>query len=117
MPAGTRLGSAGLDRSIKLKQFFRAHKSNHIISKFQSLAINAQDNHLKQEYAKITEIDEICRSAQQTLNIITDYNRESYCKLSIEERESDKNLIDEVSSINLKTFLTRTRKIFMLCIL
>jgi hypothetical protein len=31
--------------------------------------------------------------------------------------ESDKNLIDEVSSINLTTYLTRKNKVFMLCII
>ena len=104
-----------LDRSIKLKQFIRAHKSKHIISKFQGMA--TQNYHISQEYFNITEKEDICRSAQTTLNLITDYNRERYKEISVEERESDKNLIDEVSSINLKTFLSRKGHMFMLCIL
>jgi hypothetical protein len=104
-----------LDRSIKLKQFIRAHKSNHIISRFQVIA--TQNNHISQEYYNITEKEDISRSAQTTLNLITDYNRERYKEISVEERESDKNLIDEVSSINLKTFLSRKGLMFMLYIL
>jgi hypothetical protein len=106
-----------LDRSIKLKQFIRAHKSNHIISKFQGLITGSEDNKIKQEYYKITEKEDICRSAQTTLNLLSDYNRESYKDISIEERDSDRNLIDEVSSINLKSFLSRKGQMFILCIL
>ncbi len=59
----------------------------------------------------------MCRSAQQTLNIITDHNRETYNTLNNDEFESDTNLINEVSSINLEAFLHRRGQVFMLCIL
>ena len=106
-----------LNRSIKLKQFIRAQKSNHIISKIQCLITGSQNNNIRQEYAKITDKEEVCSSAQETLNIIIDHNRDEYVKLSNEECESDRNLIDEVSSINLKSYLSRKNKMFMLCIL
>jgi hypothetical protein len=63
---------------------------------------------------KKTEEKEICKSAQETLNIIIDYNRETYNSIQQEEFEMDKNLIDEFSSINLRTYLTRKNKVFML---
>ena len=108
-----------LNRALKLKQFFRAHKSNHVISKIQSLVStkSGQEGGIYQEYQTVTNEESICSSAQETLNIIIDYNRESYTKIPSEEYETDKNLIDEVSSINLTTFLRRKKKVFLLCML
>jgi hypothetical protein len=106
-----------LDKSIKLKQFIRAQSSNHIISKIQDMLSGSKNNKLKQEYCKITDLEKVSSSAQQTLNLIIDYNREKYKNLTDEEIESDKNLIDEISSINLRTFLSRKKKMFTLCIL
>ena len=108
-----------LDRSLKLKQFIRAYNSNHIISKIQALLTSrsGQGNQIQQEYQDVTKEEAICQSAQETLNIIIDYNRETYKSIQQEELETDKNLIDEVSSINLKTYLTRKNKVFMLCMM
>jgi hypothetical protein len=108
-----------LDRSLKLKQFVRAHNSNHIISKIQAL-LSTKSGHGKcihQEYPNVTEEESICKSAQETLNIIIDYNRETYQSIPQDEFETDRNLIDEVSSINLKTYLTRRNKVFLVCMI
>jgi hypothetical protein len=59
------------------------------------------------EYSNVTKEESICKTAQETLNIITDYNRETYKNILQEEYESDRNLINEVSSINLATYLKR----------
>jgi hypothetical protein len=99
-----------LDKSIKLKQFIRAQSSNHVISKIQDMLSGSQNNKLKQEYCKIIYLEKVSSSAQQTLNLIIDYNREKYKNLTDEEIESDKNLIDEISSINLRTFLSRKKR-------
>ena len=56
-----------LDRSLKLKQFIRAYKSNHVISKIQAL-LSTKSGHGKcmhQEYANVTEEESICKSAQE----------------------------------------------------
>jgi hypothetical protein len=105
-----------LDRSLKLRQFIRADKSNHVIAKIQALSVrNSNDTAtIRQEYHNITEDECICSSAQTTLNRIIDYNREQYAEMNTFEYETDKNLIEEVSSINIKTFLTRKNKIFIL---
>jgi hypothetical protein len=108
-----------LDRSLKLKQFIRAYNSNHVISKIQAL-ISTKSCHGKciyQEYPNVTEEESICKSAQETLNIIIDYNRETYQSMLQDEFETDKNLIDEVSSINLTNYLTRKNKVFMVCMI
>jgi hypothetical protein len=108
-----------LDRSLKLKQFIRAYNSNHIISKIQALLSKKSFDGkcIHQEYQNVTEEEAICKSAQETLNILIDYNRETYKSIQQEEFETDKNLIDEVSSINLTTYLTRKNKVFMLCMI
>ena len=98
-----------LNRSLKLKQFMRAYNSNHVISKIQALIStkSGSGHHLHQEYQNVTDEESICKSAQETLNFIIEYNRETYKNIPQEEYESDKNLINEVSSINLITYLGR----------
>ena len=83
-----------LDRSLKLKQFIRANNSNHIISRIQADLSMRPKNCLTQEYPNVTEEESICKTAQETLNIIIDHNRELYSTITQEEYESDKNLID-----------------------
>ncbi len=108
-----------LDRALKLRQYIRAQNTNHEISNIQQLVTEncGQGINLKQEYYKIPNNVVICKSAQETLNIIIDYNRDTYKSLTLEEIETDRNLIDEVASINLKTYLERKQKLFLLCIL
>jgi len=108
-----------LNCSLKLKQFIRANNSNHAISKIQMhLTKNPdQSSNLTQEYAKITEDEPICQIAQQTINLITDHNRRKYEDITEDKFESNKLLIDEVSSINLIQYLSRKNKVFLLCIL
>jgi hypothetical protein len=72
---------------------------------------------IKQEYYKITTLEDVCHSAQDTLNVIIDHNRETYKTIDQEELETDKNLIDEISSINLKTYLKRKNRVLAVCVL
>jgi exonuclease III len=108
-----------LDRSLKLKQFIRAFNSNHPISMIQDLLTkqSVQKKIIYQEYSNVTEEEAICKSAQETLNIIIDHNREKYQAISQDEVETDKNLIDEVSAINMLSYLKRKNKVFMICLL
>jgi hypothetical protein len=78
---------------------------------------NMQSYGFKSAELNVTEEESICKSAQETLNIIIDYNRETYQSMLQDEFETDKNLIDEVSSINLKNYLTRKNKVFMVCMI
>ncbi len=108
-----------LDKSLKLKQFIRAKSTNHEIAKIQNLLTNGNVNvHLtRQEYYAVTNGDPICKSAQGTLNIITDYNRELYKNLPYAQYESDRNLINEVASTNLNIFFQRKNMLIVQCIL
>ena len=104
-----------LDRSIKLRQFIRAYNAKHCIAKIQSLVTGYST--LNQEYSNVTNKEDICSSAQHTMNLITDHNRELYKSFTYEEVITDKNLIDEISSINIRNFLKRKGKLFMTCIM
>jgi exonuclease III len=108
-----------LDRSLKLRQVVRAQNSNHVISRIQTLALGhkVNEHELRQEYCNITDKEDLCSSAQETLNIIIDYNRNKYQTLEENEYGTDKNLINEVASINMETFLKRKGRVFSLCIL
>jgi hypothetical protein len=105
-----------LDRSLKLKQFIRASNSSHPISEIQ-YHLTSEKNLIQQEYNKINFEEAICRTSQETMNIITDHNRNEYNKLTIDRIETDKNLIEEVASINLKTYLKRKKKDFHVCMM
>jgi len=105
-----------LDKALKLKQFIRASTSKHPISNIQQ-HLTSEGNCISQEYHKITMEEAICRTSQETMNIIIDYNRNEYKNLPTEKIESDKNLIEEVASINIKTYLKRKKKDFHLCMM
>jgi hypothetical protein len=108
-----------LNRSLKLRQFMRAQKSNHVIARIQNLLSKNDETSFSthQEYSKITKEEPICQSAQESLNLITDYNREQYERITEEEFETNKHLINEISSINLVDYFNRKRHIFMACML
>jgi hypothetical protein len=103
-----------LNRSLKMKQFIRAQKSEHMISKIQTFLTRNED--ILREYKRITDEEAICKTAQETINVITDYNRAQYEKLEESEYENDKLLIDEVTSINLNCYLSRKNKHLAVCI-
>jgi hypothetical protein len=103
-----------LNRSLKLRQFIRAQKSEHVIADIQKYLTG--NINILQEYGKVTKEEAICNSAQETINMITDSNREIYKKFIIQEIENNKLLIDEVSTINLEVYLSRKNRNLALCV-
>jgi hypothetical protein len=103
-----------LNRAMKMRQFVRASNSNHSIAQIQLMLTGGRQT--QQEYRKITEEEAVIASAQTTVNILTDFNRKSYESLSEEEYESDRNLIEEVCSINVNTYLERMNRPFAVCV-
>jgi len=106
-----------LNKALKLRQFIRACDTKHPISKIQAFLTtnNTNDGSIKQEYSKVTNDEQICHSAQIAINSIIDYNRIRYNNdllLSL----GDSNIIDEVSSINLNSYLERKSRPFHVCI-
>jgi hypothetical protein len=105
-----------LNRALKLKQFLRANRSNHVISKIKAWVTKSNVGEIKQDYVDLTKSDMVCNIAQETINIITDHTR-SFCEgLEDEEYENDRNLIDEIASIDINAYLTRKRRVFAICI-
>ena len=104
-----------LNKSLKLKQFIRANSSNHVISLIQSEL--SKSTVLTNEYDRITTEESICESAQDTMNVISDYNRSLFCNLTEEESAESRLLINEVASINLKKYLKNKKKLLSLCLL
>ncbi len=103
-----------LNRALQLKQFIRASTSKHPISNIQ-LHLTSVKNCIQQEYHRITTEEAICRTSQETMNIIIDHNRNEYNTLSIDKIETDRNMIEEVASINIKTYLKRKGKVLHVC--
>ena len=103
-----------LNRSLKVKQFIRAQKSEHMISKIQTYLTGNRD--IMREYKRVTDEEAICKTAQESINVITDFNRAQYEKLEESEYENDKLLIDEVTSIDLNCYLSRKNKHLAVCI-
>ena len=103
-----------LNRSLKLRQFIRAFDSKHEIAKIQSLLSEKGRNRIEYEYSNVSEDEDICKSAQNTINEITDYNRKAYCT---EEFEDDPLVVEEISSTDLNTYLSRKKKVFHVCML
>ena len=76
-----------LNRSLKIKQFFRSSVSKHAIA---NIKLNIMNGNLVQEYSKVTNYESVCQSTMETMNIITDYNRSQY------KKDSDElNVIDD----------------------
>ena len=107
-----------LDRALKLRQFIRANNSNHFISTIQDLLTKNVGKNviLKQEYINISEEEAVCNVAQTTTNILTDYLRDKYCK-TFSTTQPDDYTVEEVSSINLKSYLKRKNRLFHMCFL
>jgi hypothetical protein len=104
-----------LNRSLKLRQFIRANGSNHAIAKIQSFITGSKT--LRNEYDKAAQSEPICKSAMETVNMLTDHNRTEYEKIPQEEYKNDRLLINDISSINLATYFKRKKETFVSCML
>jgi len=67
-----------LNSALKLKQFFRAIEASHLIRIIQKYVTEKGDYDFvyQQEYSRITEMENVVRTAQMTINCITDKMRE-----------------------------------------
>ncbi len=106
-----------LDRSLKIRQFIRASSSKHTIGNIQSFCSNGGKSNkvIYQEFKKITTQEEVCRIAQESINILTDSNRK-YKYLETGDSVESSKAIEQVSMIDIDTFLTRQSRVFLKCI-
>jgi len=108
-----------LDRALKLKQYIRANKSNHIIKMIQIYCSKngGLGNTLAQEFKNIMVEEEICKIAQETLNIIVDYTREEMFGEMNQNEVSSIIAINQIAATNVETYLKRKERVFLSCML
>ena len=99
-----------LNSALKLKQFLRSTKANHVIQHIQKWITESleYENDIQIEYARICSIDNVVKTGQIALNYITDKMRNE-----IEEEDSPQFVIDLLASINVKEYLTRKNKLLI----
>jgi hypothetical protein len=102
-----------LDRALKLRQFLRASKSKHVISKIQELLCG---KNLKRDYYDLAKSEPVCSSAQDSINVMTDYNRSHLGEVGEEDPDWIIN-VEEMSSINVQDFLKRRNRVFHACMM
>ncbi len=105
-----------LDRSLKLRQYIRASSSNHNIKQIQKLCSNngSSDDVLLQEFKNVSTDKDICRSAQESLNIIIDACRIKHFSEKGETIEL-RIAIEQIASTNVSSFLARKSRVFLKC--
>jgi hypothetical protein len=104
-----------LNKSLKLRQFIRANKTNHPIAFTQALLsdLNINKKIFKQDYCNKNVEENVTYSAQMTINQIVEHSRNKVYN----EDLNDRDIINEVASINLHDYLKRNNKPFHLCML
>ena len=106
-----------MDRSLKLKQYIRASYSTHNVNKVQVLCVEKSDSHniLDQEFSQISEREGVCKIAQETINIITDFTR---LRIFGEDESNFVSTIaiNQISMTNINTFLERKNQLLLKCI-
>jgi hypothetical protein len=103
-----------LNSALKLKQFFRASESNHVIKEIQKLHLEALgfDYVVNQEYSKLCVQDNVIKTAQIAINTLTDKWRSDFEVLSEEIVE----LVNLIASIDVKEYLIRLKRPLSLCL-
>ena len=106
-----------LNNSLKLRQYIRASHSKHNISIIQRYCCEKSGSNevLEQEFLKVTKEDEISESAQKTINILTDCNRENRYRERSESIESN-IAIKMIANTKIGTYLDRKKRVFLKCI-
>ena len=106
-----------LNKSLKLRQFVKASKSNHPIKVIQQYCIEQLGfrNVVQQEYHRITKKEQVTRMAQITINNICDYTRKSI--LSDPEKHSGNIIVTNlIASTDIKSYLLRENKRLAHCV-
>jgi hypothetical protein len=103
-----------LDRSLKLKQFIRCASCSHQVRLLQTILLNnaGYENVLNQEYFNILNDDPIISRSQDTINRLTDNNRERVFG-GLDAANASTFVIDLTSSINIENYLKRKGKTFV----
>jgi hypothetical protein len=107
-----------LDKSLKLRQYIKACSSNHAIKAIQAYCTKnlGIDEVLAQEFHIETSEEDVCKIAQETINLITDHTREEVFGEQNEDEITSSVAITQISMTNIKTYLKRKGRVFLNCI-
>jgi len=100
-----------INSALKLKQFLRSMKSKHPIRTVQKYVIEKLDYDFvyQQEYSRITEIENVTRMAQLTINRLTDEMRK------VKVSEFNVNHVNLIAAIDVVEYLERKKHSLALC--
>jgi hypothetical protein len=107
-----------LDKSLKLRQYIKACSSNHAIKAIQAYCTKnvGIDKVLAQEFHIATSEEDVCKIAQETINLITDHTREEVFGEQNEDEITSSVAITQISMTNIETYLKRKGRVFLNCI-
>ena len=106
-----------LDKSLKIRQYFRASKSNHpikIIQKYCMEEIGYKDEY-QQGYMKITRKEIVTGQAQVTINTLNLYTRNKLNE-EVDTFIGDTAAINYAGSLNLITYLEMSNNKLIECV-
>jgi hypothetical protein len=106
-----------LDRSLKLRQYIRASKSNHNIAQIQKFCSESSGSllTLPHEFANVTKDECVSNVAQETINIIMDEQRMDMFGHKGDDIECSIS-INHIAGVNVQTYLLRKSRPFLSCI-
>ena len=104
-----------LDRALKLKQYIRANNSRHVIRNIQ-LYCSKGNGPLLQDFSQMTEEESVCKTAQETLNILLDHSRKVNFGETDQEEIMSNIAINQIAMTNVETYLKRRGRVFLSCI-
>jgi len=103
-----------LNKALKLRQVIRASKGKHPISKLQSSGESSQEMILKQEYRCLNPYDSVVRSAQTSINLLTDNLRQEMRERT-QLGENSRIVINMMGSIDIAEYLGRKKDLLAEC--
>jgi hypothetical protein len=102
------------ERSLKLKQYIRASESTHNVKRIQIYCNSNNKCTLVQEF-NVNNKEDVCQTAQETLNLITDYTRNKF--FGEDDSVINSSLaINQIALTNVETYLLRKKRVFLNCI-
>ena len=103
-----------LNRSVKLRQFMRAWSVDHPISTIQMYCLEncGYSKTIMLEYERLTDKEAVVRSAQSTINILSDYMRESI-RYSLDEFTGDTSAVYFCGITPIRSYLLRSGRLLL----
>jgi len=101
-----------INSALKLRQFFQASSSNHIIKSIQEYVMEDlnYDYVINQEYSRVSNIDNVIRVSQLTINFLTNKWRNEVTLST----SSSSVIVDLISSTDVKEYLKLKKEYLML---